>query len=70
MHILAKQRKEVVANPKPVGVKRKPDYTILAPGTTFLVDGANIIGKLGAEILGHRIVEQVPELQPGQRGHH
>ncbi len=44
----AKQR-AVVANPKPAGIQRKPDYTIIAPGTTLLVDGANLIGKLGAD---------------------
>ena len=45
----AKPRKAVVANPKPAGIQRKPDYSIIAPGTTLLVDGANLIGKLGAD---------------------
>lgn len=29
--------------------KRKPDYALIAPGTTLLVDGANVIGKLGTD---------------------
>ena len=32
---------------KPINIQRKPDYTLVALGTTLLVDGANIIGKLG-----------------------
>ena len=46
----AKQRNSGVASPKPVGVQRKPDYTLIPPGTTLLVDGANIIGKLEADV--------------------
>ena len=45
----AKQRKAGVAKSKPAGIQRKPDYTLIAPGTTLLVDGANLIGKLGAD---------------------
>lgn len=45
----AKQRKAAIANPKPAGIQRKPDYTLIAPGTTLLVDGANLIGKRGAD---------------------
>ena len=45
----AKQRRTVVANPKPAGIQRKPDYSIISPGTTLLVDGANLIGKRGAD---------------------
>ena len=45
----AKREKSVIANPKPVGIQRKPDYTLIAPGTTLLVDGANLIGKCGAD---------------------
>lgn len=45
----AKQRKAVVAKAKPAAIQRKPDYTLIAPGTTLLVDGANVIGKLGAD---------------------
>ena len=45
----AKQRQAAIANPKPAGIQRKPDYTLIAPGTTLLVDGANLIGKLGAD---------------------
>ena len=44
-----KREKSVIANPKPVGIQRKPDYTLIAPGTTLLVDGANLIGKCGAD---------------------
>ena len=45
----AKLEKAAIANPKPARIQRKPDYTLIAPGTTLLVDGANIIGKLGAD---------------------
>ena len=48
VHAKAKQWKAVAVKQKPVNIQRKPDYTLIAPGTTFLVDGANVIGKLGA----------------------
>jgi len=38
------------AKAKSVGIQRKPDYTLIAPGTTLLVDCANVIGKFGADV--------------------
>lgn len=34
-------------------VQRKPSYELLAQGTTFLVDGANLVGAIGPENVAH-----------------
>ena len=37
------------------GIQRKPDYELVTPGTTFLVDCANLLGKLGPEDAASRL---------------
>ena len=38
-----------------VAAQRKPDYELLAPGTTFLVDCANLLGGVGPEDAARRL---------------
>ena len=49
------ETRQLVLDPTPdsiravMTVQRKPSYELLAQGTTFLIDGANLIGALGPE---------------------
>ena len=61
--------RQLVLDPTPASVRslmavqRKPSYELLAQGTTFLVDGANLVGAIGPENVAHAFVVIRGELE-------
>lgn len=55
--------KHPVAVPRTAGATRKRDYQPLKKGTTFLVDTANLVGKLGPEHVAERLTAVAASLE-------